>query len=132
MASHVARRDSQEVKTVAQATNEFNTFIDLQKSAFAPFARFSEASLRSYERIVRHGYAVAGDVLEYGIAHLNVLTNAKDPAGLVSQQSGLAADFVAKQTNRSNDFFKLATEAQAEFSRLVESVADEASAAKTA
>ncbi len=113
---------------MAQTNSDFNTLVDLQKSAFAPLARFSETSLRTFERVIRHNYAVAGDVLEYSIAHLNALTNAKDPAGLVSQQSGLAADFVAKQTSRSTDFFKLATEAQAEFGKLVESAADEAPA----
>jgi phasin family protein len=116
-------------RTVAQTNSDFNTFIDLQKSALAPLTRFSEASLRTFERVVRHQYAVAGDVLEYSIAQLNAITSAKDPAGLVSHQSGLAADFVAKQTGRSNEFFKLATEVQAEFGKLVESVADEAPAA---
>jgi phasin family protein len=111
---------------VAQANTDFNTFIDLQKSALAPFTRFGEASLRSLERIARHQYAVAGDVLEYSLAHLNALAAAKDPAGLVSHQSGLAADFVAKQTTRSNELFKLATEVQAEFGKLAESVGKEA------
>jgi len=117
---------------VAQPNSDFNTFLDLQKSAFAPFTRFSEASVKTFERLARHNYAVAGDLLEYGIAQLNAIATAKDPAGLVSQQSGIAADFVAKQTGRSNDFFKLATEAQAEFGRLVEAVADEAPAAAKA
>ncbi len=114
---------------MAQTNSDFNTFIDMQKSALAPFARFNEASLRTFERLARHHYAVAGDVLEYSIAQMNAITVAKDPAGLVSQQSGLAADFVAKQTGRSNELFKLATEVQAEFGKLVESVADEAPAA---
>jgi phasin family protein len=113
---------------VAQANTEFNTLIDLQKSALAPFTRFSEASIRNFERIARHQYAVAGDVLEYSIAQLNALATAKDPAGLVSHQSGLAADFVAKQTTRSNELFKLATEVQSEFGKLAESVGKEAPA----
>ncbi len=114
---------------MAQAIPEFNTLIEQQKAALAPFARFGETSIRSFERLLRHHYAVAGDVLEYSIAQLNALSAAKDPAGLVSHQSGLAADFVAKQTSRSNDFFKLATEVQAEFGKLVETVAEEAPAA---
>ncbi len=117
---------------MAQTNSDFNTFVDLQKSALAPFSRFGEASLRTFERVIRHNYAVAGDLLEYSIAQLNAISAAKDPAALVTQQSGLAADFVAKQTSRSNDFFKLATEAQAEFGKLVESVADEAPAAAKA
>ena len=117
---------------MAQAIPEFNSFFDLQKSAFAPYSRFNDAALRTFERIVRHGYAVAGDVVEYGIAQLNAIRNAKDPAALVSQQSGLAADFVARETSRSNDFVKLATEAQAEFSKLLESVTEDIATAKAA
>jgi phasin family protein len=117
---------------VAQQNSDFNMFIDLQKSAFAPFARFGEASVKTLERIARHNYAVAGDVLEYGIAQLNAIAHAKDPAALAAQQSGLAADFVHKQTTRSTDLFKLASEAQTEFGSLVEAVVDEAPAKRKA
>jgi phasin family protein len=113
---------------MAQATSDFNSFIEFQKTAFAPIARFNEAGVRTFEKIMRHQFAIAGDVLDFGIAQLNAIANAKDPAAFASTQSGLAADFVHKQTSRSTDFIKLATEVQSEFGRLVEAAVDEAPA----
>jgi phasin family protein len=113
---------------------DFNSFFEFQKRAFAPYAAFGEFSVRTFESITRHGYAAAGEVLEFSIAQARAAIGATDLQQLASKQAELATDFVGKQSERSNEWFKLAASAQAEITKLAQAANEElvASVRKTA
>ncbi|MGH8287270.1 MAG: phasin family protein [Steroidobacteraceae bacterium] len=110
---------------MAQKTQDFNV-VDFQNRFFAPFARLNELAVRNFEQAARFGYEVAGDVLELTIAQARAAADARDVAALVSRQSELATSFIDKQSQRTNDWLKIATRAQTDFTGWAGKTADAA------
>jgi phasin family protein len=109
---------------VAQKTQD--RVFDMQNRIFSPFIRFNELAVRNFEQAARFGYEVAGDMLELTIAQARAASEAKDPAALVTRQSELAAAFMDRQSQRTNDWLKIATRAQSELTTWAGKAADAA------
>ncbi|MEN9313611.1 MAG: hypothetical protein RIS35_4 [Pseudomonadota bacterium] len=105
------------------------SFTELQKRMFAPFIGFNTLALRTFERAARETYAAAGEALEFGIAQARAITEAQDPQALVVRQSQLATDFMNRQATRSNEWLKIAAEAQADAGKWAQAANDEWAAA---
>lgn len=98
-------------------------YVDFSKRLLAPAARFSELAAKTLEQVARYQYDVVGDYLNFGIEQLQTATKTKDVSELVSKQSELTSSLVEKLTKRSQDFSKIAADAQADFTKWVDETA---------
>lgn len=98
-------------------------YVDFSKRLLAPATRFGEVTAKTLEQIARYQYDVAGDYLNFGIEQLQTISKTKDVSELVSKQSELTSNLVEKLTKRSQDFSKIAAEAQAGFTQWVDDTA---------
>lgn len=108
---------------MSTTTAEMNTFIENTRKFAAPFTRASEVSAKTFEKLARYQYEVAGDWLNLSIAQLYAATQSKDVTELLKKQAELTNAYVEKQTQRSQDFLKIASEAQADVTQLVDTAA---------
>ncbi len=112
---------------------DFSTFIDASKKAFAPAAKFNGLVAQNFERVARQNYVFAGELLDFSIQQMNLMSNAKDLNELASKQVELATQFSEKATQRSQDMVKLAADQQAEMTKWFDqTAADYAAVAKKA
>jgi Phasin protein len=114
---------------MTQKAKDFNAYIDFQKRAMAPLLNLNEFAVRTFERAARQGYEAAGEALEFGIAQAKAVLAAKDPQQFAAKQAQLATEFVGKQTERSNEWLKIASQAQAEMGKWAQSANEEITAA---
>jgi len=98
-------------------------YVDFSKRMLAPAVRFNEMAVKTLEQLARYQYEVAGDYLNFGMEQLNTVTKTKDVGELVSKQSELASSLVEKLTKRSQDFSKIAADAQVGFTKWVDETA---------
>ena len=89
------------------------------RNAFAPALKAQQESVKAIERLGRYQYAVAGDYMEWSIAHANAAAAVKTPAELVTKQVELATTLGEKLRIRAQEFVTLATEAQSSFTQVV-------------
>jgi len=95
------------------------TFFDAYRNAFAPALKAQQEGVKAMERLGRYQYAVAGDCLEWSLAHANATVGVKTPAELMSKQVELATALSEKLRVRAQEFVSLATEAQTSFTQVV-------------
>ncbi len=95
------------------------TLFEAYRSAFAPAMKAQQEGIKAIERLGRHQYAVAGDYMEWSIAHANAAAAVKTPTEFVAKQVELAAVFTEKLRSRAQEFVTLATEAQTSFTQVV-------------
>lgn len=107
--------------TMSNTTAEINSFVDQTRKIGAPFLKAHELSAKTFERVARYNYELAGDMLNFGLAQLHAATQAKDVPSLLQKQAELANAYFEKQTQRSQDLLKIASESQAEFTSFVDS-----------
>ena len=105
-------------------TSIFETY----RNAFAPALKAQQESVKAIERLGRYQYAVAGDYLEWSLAHASAATGVKSPAELVTKQVELATALSEKLRVRAQEFVSLATEAQTSFSHVVSEATAKAAA----
>jgi len=108
---------------------DFNAFVDASKKAFAPALKFNELALKNTEKLVRQQFAFTTEAMDLVFKHLHGAVQAKDVNELTSKQVEFATQLVEKSTARSQDFVKIATEAQAEVSKWFDETAAEYAAA---
>jgi len=96
------------------------------RNAFAPVLKAQQEGVKAIERLGRYQYAVAGDYMEWSIAHANAAAAVKTPAEFVTKQVELAAGLAEKLRVRAQEFVTLATEAQAGFTHVVKEAAAKA------
>jgi len=89
------------------------------RNAFAPALKAQQESVKAIERLGRYQYAVAGDYLEWSLAHVNASVGVKTPAELVTKQVELATALNEKLRVRAQEFVSLATDAQTSFTQVV-------------
>ncbi len=116
---------------MANPNTEINAFLEASKKALAPAARFNELSAKTIERVARMNYEALGDFLNYGLAHLHLTSSVKDVPAFVKKSTELTHQLVEKQTQRSQELIKLASESQADFTQWLDKTTAEV-AAKTA
>jgi len=113
---------------MTNTTAEINAFIENSRKLAEPVARLQALSARTFERFARYQYEVAGDFLNLGVAALHAATQAKDLPELLKKQSEFANAYVEKTTQRSQDFMKLAGEAQADVTSWMDQTTTEVTA----
>jgi hypothetical protein len=114
---------------MTQKPKDFNAYFDFQKRAMAPFVDLNEFAVRTFERAARHGYEAAGEALEFSIAQAKAVLTAKDPQQFATKQAQLTTEFVGRQTERTNEWLKMASQAQAEMGKWAQAANEEITAA---
>jgi len=117
------RKTPRKESTMAVKFDDFSAYTDFAKRAFAPATRLNETVVGNFESLARFQYELAGDFMQLAIEQMQATVKAKDLGTLVARQSEIASKFVEKQTQRQQGFAKMATDAQARMSRLVEEAA---------
>jgi len=102
------------------------TLINATREAFAPVLKAQQEGFKTFERLARLQYAMAGDVLESGLARVHAGLVAKDGSELMSKQSDLHNQLVEKMRERMQEFSTVTSEIQAKFSQLGNEIAAKA------
>ena len=109
-----------------------NTVLTATREAFAPVLKAQQEGFRAFERLMRLNYAVAGDVLETGLARVNATFSATTTGELLNKQTELTSQFVEKLRGRAEEFATVTTEIQKKFSQLGTEIAAKAVPARKA
>src|SRR5579864_7672639 len=76
----------------ADMNYDLNAWLETYKDTFTTFARAQQDGFKALERLARFHYAVAGDVLEAGLAQTKAAVSARAAGG-----TELIADLLQKQ-----------------------------------
>ncbi len=95
------------------------TIFDAYRNAFAPALKAQQEGIQAIDRLGHYQYAVAGDYMEWSLAHAKAAIGAQTPAELVARQVELATALSEKLRVRAQEFAALATDAQASFTQVV-------------
>lgn len=95
-----------------------STLINATREAFAPVMKAQQEGFKTFERLARLNYAVAGDVLESSLARVHASFAATTASELMSKQSELHSQLVEKLRERAQEFSTVTSEIQAKFSQM--------------
>jgi len=110
-----------------------NTIFEAYRKALAPATKAQQEGVNTIDRVGRYQYAVAGDCLHWTLAQVKAAVVTQTPAEFLSRQIELATVLGERLRVRAQEFFTLATDAQASFSQVVsEATATVAEVAKKA
>ena len=107
-------------------TFDTNHMLTAAREAFAPMLKAQQEGFKTFERLARLQYAVAGDVLETHFARLNAAFAAASPSELLSKHTELNTQFVDKLRARAEEFATVTSEMQAKFSQFGSEIAAKA------
>jgi phasin family protein len=93
-------------------TFDAKSIFENYRSTFAPVFKAQQEAIKSFDRIGRYQYAIAGDYLEWSLAQAKTVLDAQSPTELVSKQVELTNALGDKLRARAHEFLTLATEAQ--------------------
>ena len=110
---------------MTNTTAEINAFLENSRKFAEPMTRLQTLSARTLERFARYNYEVAGDYLNYTLATMHAAMQTQELPALIKTQTELANSHFEKQTQRSQDFLKLAGEAQADVTQWVDQATTE-------
>ena len=110
---------------------DFNAFVDAGKKALAPAVKLSELSIAGFERIARQQYAFAGEVLEYSLQQLQLVSTVRDFNDLTARQIELSTQFAERATQRSQDLIKLSSEHQAQLTKWFDQAVSESAVSES-
>lgn len=102
------------------------------REAFAPVLKAQQDGFKTFERLARLQYAVAGDVLESGLARVSATFTAATATELLSKQTELNTQFVDKLRARAEEFATVTSEIQSKLSQLGNEMAAKAVPARKA
>ena len=97
---------------------DWNIWLDTYKDTYASFSKAQHEGLRALERFARFQYAVAGDVLDAGLAQAKATLGARAEIGtqaiaeLLEKQAELSTQLSEKIRERAQEFSALAAEVQ--------------------
>jgi hypothetical protein len=100
------------------ATYDPNVWFDACRSALAPVIRTQEEYIKAVDRIARLQYAVAGDVLESGLAQAHVALEAKSAGDYLAKSTELGAKLGEKIRTRTQELVSATVEAQGSVARM--------------
>ena len=109
-----------------------NTLIAATRETFAPLLKAQHEGFKSFERLARLQYAVAGDVLESGLARVSAAFAAGTPGELIQKHSELNSQFADKLRARAEEFASVTSEIQAKFSQFGNEIVSKAVPARKA
>ncbi|HEY7964998.1 MAG: phasin family protein [Steroidobacterales bacterium] len=101
-----------------ERTFDSNTVLAATREAFAPVLKAQQDGFKTFERLARLQYAVAGDVLESGLARVSATFTATTATDLLSKQTELNTQFVDKLRARAEEFATVTSEIQSKLSQL--------------
>jgi hypothetical protein len=113
-------------------TFDTNHMLAAAREAFAPMLKAQQEGFKTIERLARLQYAVAGDVMETGLARVNAAFAAASPSELFTKHTELNTQFVDKLRARAEEFATVTSEMQAKFSQLSSEIAAKAVPARKA
>jgi hypothetical protein len=102
------------------------------REAFAPVLKAQQESFKTIERLARLQYAVAGDLLESGLARVNATFVATNASELLNKHTELNTQFVDKLRARAEEFATMTSEMQAKFAQFGTEIAAKAVHARKA
>jgi hypothetical protein len=97
---------------------DLNAWFETYKDTFNSFTKAQQDGFRTLERFARFNYAVAGDVLEAGLAQTQAVIGVRAAAGsqaiteLLHKQAEIGTQLGEKMKARAQEFSSLATEVQ--------------------
>ena len=97
---------------MTQPTFDFSALFDTYRQALAPVIAAQQSSLKTVERLARYQFAVAGDYLDWSLAHVKSSAEPKSVADLVTEQTALNTSFKDKLRARAEEFTQIASETQ--------------------
>ena len=109
-----------------ERTFDPNTVLAATREAFAPVLKAQQEGFKTFERLARLQFAVAGDVLESSLARVHATFGVTNASELVSKQTELHSQLVEKMRERMQEFSSVASEIQTKFSQLGTEIAAKA------
>lgn len=97
---------------------DLHAWLETYKDTFSSFAKAQQDGFRALERFARFHYAVAGDVLEAGLAQGKAVLGARAAVGtqaiaeLLQKQAELGTELTEKLKARAQEFSALTGEVQ--------------------
>jgi hypothetical protein len=97
---------------------DFQGWFEPYKETFASLAKAQQDGFRTLERFARFQYAVAGDLLDAGLAHARTAIGARSTVGtqvipeLLQKQAEIGTQLGEKLKARAQEFSSLAAEVQ--------------------
>jgi hypothetical protein len=88
------------------------------REAFAPVLKAQQEGFKTLERLARLQYAVAGDVLESGLARVNATFGVSTASELFSKHNEINTQLVDKLRTRAEEFATVTSEIQTRFTQL--------------
>jgi hypothetical protein len=95
-----------------------STLIAAARETFAPMLKAQQEGFKTFERLARWQYAVAGDVLESSLARVSASFAATTASELLNKQTELTSQFADKLRARAEEFATVTSEIQAKLSQL--------------
>jgi hypothetical protein len=95
-----------------------NAVIAATREAFAPVLKAQQEGFRTFERLARLQYAVAGDVLEVGLARVSATFASSTPTELLNKQTALSNQLAERLRERAEEFATVTSDMQAQFGQL--------------
>ena len=117
---------------------DLNAWLETYKDTFSSFAKAQQDGFRALERFARFHYAVAGDVLEAGLAQAKATWSARAAVGtqaiaeLLQKQAELGTQLSEKLKARAQEFSALAAEVQESVGSFAADAANRATGTKKA
>jgi phasin family protein len=95
-----------------------NTVLEAYRDALAPALRAQQEGLKAADRFAHYQYALAGDYLEWTLAHAKAVFAAKSPSELAAKQVELSTQLSDQLKGRMQELTGLANDAQATLNQL--------------
>jgi hypothetical protein len=117
---------------------DLGAWLDSYKGTFAVYTRAQQDGLKALERFARFQYAVAGDVLEAGLAQARVALGVRATLGtqavteLLQKQAEVGTQLSEKLKARAQEFSALAAEVQESVGSFTAEAANRAAGTKKA
>lgn len=99
---------------------DVNALLDSYRTAFAPVLKAQQDSFKTFEKLARHQYAIAGDCLEYGLSAARAVATTKEPSELFTKSAELNGKFAEQANKRFQELVTLSGEVQSSVIRVME------------
>ncbi len=117
-------------------TYDVNAWLETYKDAFTSFSKAQHDGFKALERFTRFHYAVAGDVLEAGLAHARATLTARAAVGtqaiaeLLQRQAEVGTQLSERLKARAQEFSLLSAEVHESVGNFAADAASRAAGAK--
>ena len=92
-----------------------NAWFEAYRDALGPVCKAQQEGIKTFERLARFNFAVAGDCLDSGLAHAQAAVSARNPTELVGRGAELSTQLGEKLCGRVQELMSITTDAQSAF-----------------